>query len=37
MSDDKYNVNDIVNFSAQEKPVNVKSAVDLNWQTFFSM
>jgi hypothetical protein len=28
MSDDKYNIEDIVNFSAQEKPVNVKDAVN---------
>ena len=28
MSDDKYNIEDIVTFSAQEKPVSVKDAVD---------
>jgi len=28
MSDDKYNIEDIVNFSAQEKPVSVKDAVN---------
>ena len=28
MSDDKYNIEDIVNFSAQEKPINVKDAVN---------
>ena len=28
MSDDKYNINDVVNFSAQEKPLNVKDAVN---------
>ena len=28
MSDDKYNISDVVNFSAQEKPLNVKDAVN---------
>jgi hypothetical protein len=28
MSDDKYNISDVVNFSAQEKPLNVKNAVN---------
>ena len=28
MSDDKYNIEDIVNFSAQEKPISVKDAVN---------
>lgn len=28
MSDNKYNIDDIINYSAEEKPLNVKSAVD---------
>ena len=28
MSDDKYNISDVVNYSAQEKPLNVKDAVN---------
>lgn len=28
MSDDKYNIEDIVNFSSSENPLNVKNAVD---------